>query len=93
MPATNAGSPAKKLVSVQRNAAHHWVGDGFPVRTLLTYAELGARISPFLLLDHAGPMEFPPTQKRLGVGEHPHRGFETEQKGPGSEVSPRIRQY
>jgi quercetin 2,3-dioxygenase len=34
-------------------------------------------ISPFLLLDHAGPMEFPPTEKRLGVGEHPHRGFET----------------
>lgn len=77
MPAKNPGQSAKKLVSVQRNAAHHWVGDGFPVRTLLTYAELGVRISPFLLLDHAGPMEFPPTEKRLGVGEHPHRGFET----------------
>ncbi len=77
MPATNAGQPAKKLVSVQHNAAHHWVGDGFPVRTLLTYSELGARISPFLLLDHVGPMEFSPTQQRLGVGEHPHRGFET----------------
>ena len=77
MPAMNAGQLAKKLISVQRNAAHHWVGDGFPVRTLLTYSELGALISPFLLLDYAGPMEFPPTEQRLGVGEHPHRGFET----------------
>lgn len=24
-----------------------------------------------------GPEEFPPTTRRLGVGEHPHRGFET----------------
>jgi redox-sensitive bicupin YhaK (pirin superfamily) len=34
-------------------------------------------LSPFLLLDYAGPREFPPTKERLGVGEHPHRGFET----------------
>jgi redox-sensitive bicupin YhaK (pirin superfamily) len=53
------------------------VGDGFPVRTLFAYANLGPVISPFLLLDYAGPREFPPTQQRLGVGEHPHRGFET----------------
>lgn len=34
-------------------------------------------IDPFLLLDYAGPAEFPPTTERLGVGEHLHRGFET----------------
>jgi len=28
-------------------------------------------------LDHAAPTYFPPTDKKLGVGEHPHRGFET----------------
>ncbi|HTJ53915.1 MAG TPA: pirin family protein [Nitrosospira sp.] len=28
-------------------------------------------------MDYAGPAEFPPTEKRAGVGEHPHRGFET----------------
>jgi hypothetical protein len=55
----------------------HWVGDGFPVRTLFAYPNLGAALSPFLLLDYAGPREFPPTAERLGVGEHPHRGFET----------------
>jgi redox-sensitive bicupin YhaK (pirin superfamily) len=34
-------------------------------------------VSPFLLLDYAGPAEFTPTAKQRGVGEHPHRGFET----------------
>jgi hypothetical protein len=33
--------------------------------------------SPFLLMDYAGPLTFPPSEKRRGVGEHPHRGFET----------------
>ncbi|GGA82087.1 hypothetical protein GCM10011521_20580 [Arenimonas soli] len=55
----------------------HWVGDGFPVRTLFSYASLGSRISPFLLLDYAGPFDFPATAGRRGVGAHPHRGFET----------------
>ena len=34
-------------------------------------------MSPFLLLDYAGPFTFDPTAKPRGVGEHPHRGFET----------------
>ncbi len=68
---------ARTLRRVLRNADHHWVGDGFPVRTLFSYADPGAELSPFLLLDYAGPMSFPPTDRRLGVGEHPHRGFET----------------
>jgi redox-sensitive bicupin YhaK (pirin superfamily) len=55
----------------------HWVGDGFPVRTLFSYASLGSRISPFLLLDYAGPHAFPAATGRRGVGAHPHRGFET----------------
>lgn len=67
----------KKLRCIQRSAGRHWVGDGFPVQTLFSYPALGAALSPFLLLDYAGPAEFPPTSKRLGVGEHPHRGFET----------------
>lgn len=55
----------------------HWVGDGFPVRSLFSYNTLGAHISPFLLLDYAGPHYFEPTDGRRGVGQHPHRGFET----------------
>lgn len=69
--------PIKQLRSVQRTVERHWVGDGFPVRSLFSYPSEGAAISPFLLLDYAGPAVFPPTQARRGVGQHPHRGFET----------------
>lgn len=74
---TDPGVSIKKLSCIQKNANQHWVGDGFPVRTLFSYSALGPRISPFLLFDYAGPMEFSPTEQRHGVGEHPHRGFET----------------
>lgn len=67
----------KKLRSVKRTTERHWVGDGFPVRSLFAYPDQGADLSPFLLLDYAGPAEFPPTSQRRGVGVHPHRGFET----------------
>lgn len=53
------------------------MGDGFPVRTLFSQQSLGSHLSPFLMLDHAGPAEFSPAARRRGVGEHPHRGFET----------------
>ncbi len=67
----------KRLVGIQGNDQGHWVGDGFPVRTLFFYEQLGKEMSPFLMLDLAGPTEFPPTNERKGVGTHPHRGFET----------------
>ena len=67
----------KKLIGLQGNDRGHWVGDGFPVRTLFFYQDLGKQMSPFLMLDHAGPADFPPTTERKGVGAHPHRGFET----------------
>jgi redox-sensitive bicupin YhaK (pirin superfamily) len=67
----------KKLLYKQRNDTPHWVGDGFPVRSIFSYNNLAHDISPFLLMDYAGPTEFSPTSHRRGVGEHPHRGFET----------------
>ena len=67
----------KKLLGVHHGGDAHWVGDGFPVRTVFSYHSLGARISPFLLLDYAGPAEFPPSEQQRGVEQHPHRGFET----------------
>lgn len=68
----------KTLQRIPPVISQHWVGDGFPVRTLLAYGT-GSDLmqSPFLLLDYAGPHPFAPTERRLGVGEHPHRGFET----------------
>jgi quercetin 2,3-dioxygenase len=67
----------KKLRGIQRSVDRHWVGNGFPVRTLFAYPNEGELLSPFLLLDYAGPTEFSPTTERRGVGPHPHRGFET----------------
>lgn len=68
---------AKNVLSIHRGGESHWVGDGFPVHTIFSYQELGAELTPFLLLDHAGPANFKPTDKERGVGWHPHRGFET----------------
>ncbi|AXM95009.1 pirin family protein [Pseudomonas plecoglossicida] len=67
----------KKILGIHRSPHAHWVGDGFPVRSLFTYDDLASQISPFLLLDYAGPHDFTPTDARRGVGQHPHRGFET----------------
>jgi len=67
----------KKVLGRYGNNQRHWVGDGFPVRSLFSYNTLGQHISPFLLLDYAGPHYFEPTETRRGVGQHPHRGFET----------------
>jgi len=67
----------KKLVFIKRSNGSHWVGDGFPVRNIFSYGDIAGEMSPFLLLDYAGPADFPPTTRKLGVGQHPHRGFET----------------
>lgn len=67
----------KALLGTYPGPKGHWVGDGFPVRSLFSYDNLGQALSPFLLLDYAGPAEFAPAARPRGVGEHPHRGFET----------------
>ena len=65
----------KKKISPREN---HWVGDGFYVSSIFSmHSEDYKNISPFLLFDYAAPKYFPPTEKKLGIGEHPHRGFET----------------
>ncbi|MCC6533134.1 MAG: pirin family protein [Burkholderiales bacterium] len=67
----------KKVLSIRSAPDRHWVGDGFPVHGMFGY-DAGARErSPFLLLDYAAPTRFEPTTARRGVGQHPHRGFET----------------
>lgn len=67
----------KTVLGTHGNPNTHWVGDGFPVRSVFSYNSLGGEVSPFLLLDYAGPYHFEPTHSRRGVGKHPHRGFET----------------
>lgn len=67
----------KKLIGIYQSSRTHWVGDGFPVRSVFDYNGLGKNLSPFLLLDYVAPYQFPPTNERRGVGAHPHKGFET----------------
>ena len=67
----------KSVIAIHSNNQAHWVGDGFPVKTLFSYQSMGEQLSPFLMLDYASPAAFPPSAKAKGVGPHPHRGFET----------------
>lgn len=67
----------RKLLAVQDAPRPHWVGDGFPVRSMFSPQTHGASLSPFILLDYAPPTEFAPAPQKRGVGVHPHRGFET----------------
>jgi redox-sensitive bicupin YhaK (pirin superfamily) len=68
----------KSILSITQAPPMHWVGDGFPVRSMFTYDDPSAALSPFLLLDYALPAQFPSNPgEPKGVGEHPHRGFET----------------
>jgi redox-sensitive bicupin YhaK (pirin superfamily) len=67
----------KAVLGIFGTPQGHWVGDGFPVRSLFNYDRLGRHVSPFLMLDYAAPTTFPAAPRPRGVGQHPHRGFET----------------
>jgi quercetin 2,3-dioxygenase len=67
----------KKVLGIFKPGSTHWVGDGFHVRNLFPSNGIGDEISPFLMLDYAGPTRVTPSANPRGVGEHPHRGFET----------------
>jgi redox-sensitive bicupin YhaK (pirin superfamily) len=74
---TTKEQATKKLLRIHQSSGMHWVGDGFPVRSVFDYNGLGRELSPFLMLDYAAPYEFGPSDRRRGVGAHPHKGFET----------------
>ena len=59
--------------------SQHWVGDGFLVQPLFSHMGENKQTDPFLMLDYGAPMEFAPnnTGRARGVGQHPHKGFET----------------
>ena len=69
----------KTILAAAAAPPRHWVGDGFPVHGMFGYSGPGvAQRSPFLMLDYAAPTHFEPNPgHRRGVGQHPHRGFET----------------
>ena len=75
--AETKGQSMKTLLRIRQSSGMHWVGNGFPVRSVFDYNGLGRELSPFLLLDYAPPYAFPPGDEKRGVGGHPHKGFET----------------
>jgi redox-sensitive bicupin YhaK (pirin superfamily) len=74
---STATTTQKKVLGTYGPGSSHWVGDGFPVRNLFPSNGIQLEVSPFLMLDYAGPQYFKPAPQPRGVGEHPHRGFET----------------
>jgi len=59
-------------------APRHWVGDGFHVHPVFSNKAFTEELSPFLMFDYAVPEHFKPNNgSPRGVGQHPHRGFET----------------
>lgn len=63
---------------IYQTTRQHWVGDGFLVQPLFSHMGDDKQTDPFLMLDYAAPKVFEPNQgARRGVGQHPHKGFET----------------
>lgn len=69
----------KKIEAVIAPPVPHYVGDGFRVHNFIpsAYPLSMKRMSPFIMMDYNSKFYFPPSNKRRGVGVHPHRGFET----------------
>ncbi len=69
----------KKVANVHTAPAKHWVGNGFHVQSMFSYNDTDKNLDPFLLMDYNPPRHFDGGRKSdfRGVGEHPHRGFET----------------
>lgn len=76
-PLSGTSLAMKSVGDVMLKPGKHWVGDGFHVFPVFNRKAFTRDMSPFLMFDYAAPKQFNPTQGRLGVGQHPHRGFET----------------
>lgn len=74
---SNASMAQKTIKEICRRPPAHWVGDGFNVFPVFANKAFTSELSPFLMFDYAAPKHFPPTLQPKGVGQHPHRGFET----------------
>lgn len=68
---------SKKVEKILPSPPTHWVGDGFPVSSVFSPQAVRNRLSPYILMDYAGPARFEPSVAPRGVDSHPHRGFET----------------
>ena len=86
----------RSIQHIDSDKTPHWVGDGFYVKTLINHLDNDADFNhyhtdPFLLLDYGQPTNFAPnpnykTQPH-GIGQHPHKGFETVTIAYAGEIS------
>lgn len=68
----------KKKIELISAPGRHWVGDGFQVHGMFGYGRGALTRSPFLMMDYGEETTFKPNSgKPRGVGQHPHKGFET----------------
>ncbi|WP_308026238.1 pirin family protein [Neisseria mucosa] len=69
----------RNIRQIYRADSQHWVGNGFLVQPLFSHMGDDRGTNPFLMLDYAAPHEFATNETRnpRGVGQHPHKGFET----------------
>lgn len=65
-----------KSISYTWEGRPQQVGDGFVGQSMIP-SQRFQDFSPFLMLDHHGPMQVKPSRVPKGVDEHPHRGIET----------------
>lgn len=85
----------KKVANVFTAPTKHWVGNGFHVASMFSYNDKDKNLDPFLLMDYNEPKFFQGGRRDnsefdlRGVGEHPHRGFETVTIAYQGEVSHR----
>lgn len=68
----------RKVKNIYQENQSHWVGDGFLVQPLFSHMGEDRGTNPFLMLDYAAPQYYEPNKRTpRGVGQHPHKGFET----------------
>ncbi|MBK3393514.1 pirin family protein [Psychrobacter sp. M9-54-1] len=86
----------RAIKHIHNDKAPHWVGDGFYVKTLFNHLDNEADFNyqhtdPFLLLDYGQPTTFAPNPNHEnephGIGQHPHKGFETVTIAYAGEIS------
>jgi hypothetical protein len=75
----NSMTKFRSIRKILPRQSPHWVGDGFHVHPVFANAAFTEDVSPLLMFDYAHPKQFPPRKGKspLGVGKHPHKGFET----------------
>lgn len=83
-------SKVKQVKTILKAKPLRWVGDGLPVYNALNHIGpngYGIYLNPFILLDYVAPYPFEPSDTPRGIGEHPHRGFETVTMAYEGEIS------